>query len=128
MGGRWFSGRNLGVLHVVLTTTGRHSGRAREAPLFAFPDGDRIVVVGSRNGSDREPGWVWNLRDDPSATVRVAREVRAVRAYEAEGDERDRLWRLAVDGYPGYDLYQRQTSRLIPVVVLAPAPVGSGPG
>src|SRR5690349_16273306 len=91
MGGRWFSGRNLGVLHVVLTTTGRQSGRPREAPLFAFPDRDRIVVVGSKNGSDREPGWVWNLRADPAATVRIGRDVRAVHGYEATGDERDRL-------------------------------------
>ena len=85
------------------------------------------MVVGSKNGSDREPGWVWNLRADPSATVRVGREVRAIRAYEAEGDERDRLWRLAADAYPGYDGYQRRTSRPIPVVVFAPAPVGPGP-
>ena len=121
MGGRWFSGRNLGVLHVVLTTTGRRSEQPREAPLFAFPDGDRIVVVGSRNGSDREPGWVWNIRANPSARVRIGREVRPVHAYEAEGEERARLWHLVVGAYPGYALYQERTARLIPVVVLAPA-------
>jgi deazaflavin-dependent oxidoreductase (nitroreductase family) len=119
-GGRWFTGRNLGVLHVVLTTTGRHSGKPRDVPLFAFRDGDRIVVVASRNGSDREAAWVWNLRADPAARMRVGREVRDVRAYEAEGEERDRLWRLVIEGYPGYELYQRRTARLIPVVVLEP--------
>ena len=119
-GGRWLIGRNLGVLNVVLTTTGRRSGRTRDVPLFAFRDGDRIVVVGSRGGSDREPGWVWNLRADPHATLRVGREVRAVRGHEAEGAERGRLWSLVVDGYPGYELYQQQTARRIPVVVLAP--------
>ena len=120
-GGRWFTGRNLGVLHVVLTTTGRLSGQSRDAPLFAFPDGDRLLVVASKNGSDREPGWVWNLRSDPLATVRVGREVRIVRGHAAEGAERDRLWRLVVQAYPGYELYQQRTRRQIPVVVLAPA-------
>jgi len=119
-GGRWFTGRNLGVLHVVLTTTGRPSGRPRDVPLFAFRDGDRIIVVASKNGSDREAAWVWNLRADPAARMRVGREVRDVRAYEAEGEERDRLWRLVTAGYPGYELYQRQTARRIPVIVLEP--------
>jgi hypothetical protein len=62
-GGRWIVGRTLGMLHVVLTTTGQRTGRTRDAALYALEDGDRIVVVGSRNGSDREPGWVWNAGD-----------------------------------------------------------------
>jgi deazaflavin-dependent oxidoreductase (nitroreductase family) len=118
--GRWFTGSTLGLRQIVLTTTGRHSGQPRDAPLFGFPEGDRMIVVASKNGSDQEPGWVWNLRADPAATVRVGSEIRAVRAYEAAGAERERLWDLVVEAYPGYDLYQERTSRRIPVVVLAP--------
>jgi deazaflavin-dependent oxidoreductase (nitroreductase family) len=118
-GGRWLIGRNFG-LNVVLVTTGRQSGQVREAPLLAFEDGDRIVVVASKNGSDREPGWVWNLRADPDARVRVGGVVRDVQAREAEGDERERLWTRAVDLYRGYDLYQAKTARRIPVIVLEP--------
>ena len=118
-GGRWLIGRNLG-LNVVLVTTGRQSGQVREAPLLAFEDGDRIVVVASKNGSDREPGWVWNLRADPDARVRVGGVVRDVHAREAEGGERERLWTRAVDLYRGYDLYQAKTARRIPVIVLEP--------
>ncbi|MCJ7709361.1 MAG: nitroreductase family deazaflavin-dependent oxidoreductase, partial [Chloroflexi bacterium] len=61
-GGRWFVGRNLGVLNVIVVTVGRHSGRTREIPLYAFEDGDRLVVIGSNMGQDREPAWVGNLR------------------------------------------------------------------
>jgi deazaflavin-dependent oxidoreductase (nitroreductase family) len=118
-GGRWLIGRNL-MLNVVLTTTGRHSARTREAPLLALEDGDRIVVVGSRNGADRDPDWVWNLRAQPDAHVRVRGAVRDVRAHEADGEERERLWLLAVEAYRGYDLYQRKTARRLPVVVLEP--------
>lgn len=119
-GGRWITGRNLGVLNVIVETTGRRTGRVREIPLYAFEDGDRLVVIGSNMGQDREPAWVGNLRAHPEAHVRVGRELRPVRARETAGDERDRLWRLAAAGYPGYEDYARWTHRRIPVVVLEP--------
>jgi deazaflavin-dependent oxidoreductase (nitroreductase family) len=119
-GGRWVFGHNFGVLNVIVTTTGRLTGKVRDIPLYAFEDGDRLVVIGS-NAGDHEPAWVANLRAHPVAQVRIGRELRAVTASEVDGEERARLWRLAVDGYPGYALYQHRTSRIIPVVVLAPA-------
>ena len=119
-GGRWLVGRNLGVLNVIVVTTGRKTGRRREIPLYAFKDGGRLVVVGSRAGDDREPAWVANLRAHPDARVLVGREERAVRARETEGPERDRLWSLAAQGYPGYELYATWTRRLIPVFALEP--------
>ena len=121
-GGRGPVGRNLGVRNVIVETVGRRSGKMREIPLYAFDDGDRLVVVGSNMGRDREPAWVGNLRSRPATRVRVGREVRVMRARIAEGEERDRLWALAADGYPGYDDYARWTARTIPVVVLEPDP------
>ena len=61
-----------------------------------------------------------NLRAHPYARVLVGREERAVRARETDGPERDRLWSLAADGYPGYELYATWTLRLIPVIALEP--------
>ena len=123
-GGRWVFGRNFGVQNVIVSMTGRRTGKARDVPLYAFADGDRWVVIGSNAGDDREPTWVGNLRANPLARLRVGRSVSDVRAYEADGDERQRLWTLAANGYPGYDLYRQRTSRLIPVVVLEPAGAG----
>ena len=119
-GGRWLVGRNLGVLNVIVVTTGRRTGKRREIPLYAFEDGARLVVIGSRAGDDREPAWVGNLRAHPDARVLVGREERAVRARETDGPERDRLWSLAAAGYPGYELYASWTHRLIPVIALDP--------
>ncbi len=119
-GGRWLVGRNLGVLNVIVVTTGRRTGKRREIPLYAFEDGARLVVVGSRAGDDREPAWVANLRAQPEARVLVGRQERAVRARETDGAERDRLWSLAARGYPGYELYATWTRRLIPVIALEP--------
>ncbi len=127
LGGAGPLGRNFGVRNVILTTTGRRSGRTRETPLYAFEDGDRIVLVGSNAGRPDDPEWVGNLRADPRASVRIGRQVRSVRAREADGAERERLWALAVDGFAGYALYQRRVDRRIPVVVLEPdADAGDG--
>jgi F420H(2)-dependent quinone reductase len=120
-GGRWLFGRNLGVLNVIVVMTGRRTGRTREVPLYAFEDAGRVVVIGSNAGGEREPAWIGNLRATPESHVRIRRELRPVRAREADGEERERLWDLAVSGYPGYAVYAQRTHRRIPVVVLDPA-------
>ncbi len=126
-GGRGPIGRNFGVLNIIVNTVGSKTGKARDVPLYAFADGDRLVVIGSNAGDDREPAWVGNLRATPDVSVLVGRERRAVRARETEGEERARLWALAANGYPGYELYRSMTDRHIPVVVLEPRPE-QGPG
>jgi deazaflavin-dependent oxidoreductase (nitroreductase family) len=110
-------------VNVTLTTTGRKTGQPRPVTLYAFADGDghRLVVVGSRGGSSRDPAWAWNLRANPRATLRLGEDVREVRAYEAEGDERDRLWQLVSAAFPLYETYRRRTTRTIPLFVLQPA-------
>ena len=105
---------------VILTTTGRKTGRPREVTLYAFEDGDRLVVVGSLGGAPRDPDWVWNLRADPRAKVRRGRKVNEVHAHEVEGEERDRLWQLVSKAFPLYATYQHRTTRTIPLFVLKP--------
>ena len=105
---------------ITLTTTGRKTGQPRRATLYAFEDGDGLVVVGSLAGAARDPGWAHTLRAEPAATVGEGRRVRPVRAREVEGDERDRLWELVCAGFPMYRTYQRRTKRLIPLFMLQP--------
>ena len=111
-------------MNVTLTTTGRRSGQPRSVPLYAWEDGDRLVVVGSRGGAASDPDWVRNLRDEPRATLKQGREVRNVRATEVDGTERDRLWDLVVAAFPLYGAYQRKTKRVIPLFVLEPVDAG----
>jgi deazaflavin-dependent oxidoreductase (nitroreductase family) len=117
-GGAGLLGRSLGNLTVLLTTTGRSSGEQRATAIWAYPDGDALVLVGSYAGSRKTPAWVLNLRAKPNATVQVRREVRKVRAREATGEEYERLWRMVVAAYPGYQAYVAWAHRLIPLVVL----------
>ena len=105
-------------MKVNLTTTGRRSGEPRTVPLYAWDDGDRLVIVGSLGGSATDPDWVRNLRADPRAIVKKGREVLEVLASEVDGPERERLWRLVVSAFPLYATYQRKTERVIPLFVL----------
>ena len=107
---------NLPVL--LLTTTGRKTGRPRTQPLAYAQTTGGYAVIASKGGAAHHPLWYLNLRATPLAEVTVGRDTLKVRAREAEGDERERLWRQLADLYSGYDKYARKTSRRIPVVVL----------
>jgi len=116
-----FIGGRFGHLPILLLTTcGRKTGRNRTTPLVYLPDGENIVIIASNGGSDRHPEWWLNLRAQPNAEVQVGPDTKAVVAREAQGEERERLWRDVVDLYHGYDEYRRMTAREIPVVVLTP--------
>ena len=116
-------GGRIGRLPVLLlTTTGRKSGQPRTQPLGYTKAGDGFAVIGSKGGAPQHPLWYLNLRAHPLADVTVGRESRRVRARDAEGEERDRLWRALADLHPGYDGYARKTTRQIPVVVLDVVP------
>lgn len=115
-------GRALwGLPVVLLTTTGRTSGKPRTVPLLALRDGDDHVVIASYGGLDTPPAWWLNLEREPTALLQVGAETRPVLARTAAGEERERLWAAVTARAPGYLAYQRRTSRVIPVVVLSPA-------
>jgi deazaflavin-dependent oxidoreductase (nitroreductase family) len=110
---------------LLLTVTGRKTGKRRTTPLLYGRDGDNLVVIASKGGDPRHPSWYLNLRGaEAEAEVEIGRERRRVRARDAEGEERERLWARMVSLYPPYAEYQRKTTRLIPVVVLGPAQPG----
>jgi deazaflavin-dependent oxidoreductase (nitroreductase family) len=117
-------GRIANMPVLLLTTTGRKSGRPRTQPLTYTDTGDGYAVIASKGGAAQPPFWYLNLRANPLAYVTVGRETRKVHARDAEGDERELLWRALTDVYPGYDRYARKTSRKIPVVVLERVSVG----
>ncbi len=108
-----------GTTILLLTTRGRKSGRERTTPLIHRTDADRFVIVASKGGAPEHPGWYENLRAEPDATIQVRDEVIAVRAEDAAGAERERLWALMCEVWPAYADYQARTEREIPVVVLS---------
>jgi deazaflavin-dependent oxidoreductase (nitroreductase family) len=114
-------GGRLGHLEqVLLTTTGRTTGAPRTTPLAVTIVGDRLVLVASDGGADRDPGWYRNLVAHPDVIVQRGAVRHLMRARTATGDERAELWSAVVANNPGYAAYQARTDRQIPVVVCAP--------
>jgi deazaflavin-dependent oxidoreductase (nitroreductase family) len=103
---------------LLLTTTGRKSGRPWTVPVLYQAVGDRWVIIASNGGNPRHPAWWLNLRSQPAASVQIGRETYPVTAVETAGEERERLWRRMADMYKGYEEYARKTTRAIPVVLL----------
>ena len=106
---------------LLLTTTGRRSGKPIVMPLIYGEAGGNYVVVASKGGAPKHPGWYLNLAAHPDVDVQIlARRFRAT-ARTASGAERAELWKQMAAIYPPYNDYQAKTDREIPVVVLEPA-------
>ena len=109
-----------GAPTLLLTTKGRRSGEERTTPLIYQPWDGAYLLVASKGGAPEHPAWYLNLQADRNATVQVRADEIPVRAYDAEGEERERLWKRMTEVWPAYDDYQRRTDRQIPIVVLEP--------
>jgi deazaflavin-dependent oxidoreductase (nitroreductase family) len=108
-----------GLPVVMLTTTGARSGRPRTVPVLGLPTPDGLVVIASNWGRRGPPAWERNLRADPVATVAIGGHTRSVRAVEAGGEQRERIWREGLEVYPGWSAYERRAGgRRIAVFVL----------
>jgi deazaflavin-dependent oxidoreductase (nitroreductase family) len=117
-GGR-VGGRMVGGPILLLHHVGAKSGKKRISPLLYLPDGDRVVIVASKGGYTKHPGWFHNLMANPDTQIELPREGKvAVRARQAAPEERAELWPRVVGLYSGYATYQRSTSREIPLVIL----------
>jgi deazaflavin-dependent oxidoreductase (nitroreductase family) len=115
------TGKASGMPVVKLTTIGRRSGQPRSTMLTSpLHDDDRVVLVASYGGDDRDPMWYSNLVANPDVDVTMNGSTRAMRARVAEGDERTQLWEELTAHHDNYAGYQRKTARQIPVVVLEP--------
>lgn len=103
---------------LLLTTTGRKTGEKRTVPLIYVKDGDHYAIVASKGGAPEHPGWYQNIEKTREVELQVMNEVFKARARDAQGEERERLWRKANEAWPQYDAYAKKTDREIPVVVL----------
>ena len=113
-------GRFQGADVLLLTVTGRKTGRRRTTPLMYRLDGDDLIVAASNGGMGWTPSWWLNLRANPFAEVQHGGEHRHVRAAQADPAERARLWPLMNQTWSGFDGFQRRSARQIPLVNLRP--------
>jgi len=114
-------GSAFGMPVIELHTVGRKSGLPRSTMLTTpVIDGDRVVLVASKGGDDREPDWYRNLMAHPEVELTMAGRRRPMLARRASAAEKAELWPRVVAAYRGYGSYQRRTERDIPLVILEP--------
>ena len=115
---RYSKGRFLGSVEgrpvLLLTTTGRKSGRMHTVPLGAVEDRGNYVVVASNGGRDWHPAWFLNIVSDPGASIEVDDRTISVLAILTQGSESKRLGLQ----FPWLERYKQRTERQIPVVLL----------
>jgi deazaflavin-dependent oxidoreductase (nitroreductase family) len=117
---RLTGGRVGGKSTMLLTTTGRKSGKRRTVLLHYVRDGQDYVIIGSNRGRPKMPAWYLNLQAQPRADVQVARAHVPITARTVPLQERQRLWEMLVALDPGYERMIERTTRILPIVRLTP--------
>jgi deazaflavin-dependent oxidoreductase (nitroreductase family) len=114
-------GGKVGKLPVLLlTTTGRKTGKQRTLPVGYIMDGSDFVITASAGGADKHPSWFFNIRSNPQATIQVKDKHIQVTAEIAGPEKKPELWARLVEVAPNFAGYQKRTSREIPMVILRP--------
>ena len=113
--GRWMRKLN-GLDMLLLSTRGRKTGKNRKTPLLYIKIGETYYSAASYGGNDSHPDWYLNIVDDSDVELLVEQKwVKAIAKIEV-GASRSYAWTKLTDNYPGFENYQKKTSRLIPVV------------
>ena len=119
----WIGHRTLWIPSLLLHTVGAKTGKQRTTSLTYARDGDNYLIVASKGGAPRAPGWYHNLKANPDVEINVGPRRFAVTARPVLSGDPDyqRLWQIVnKNNQNRYNEYQKKTSRPIPVVVLTP--------
>jgi F420H(2)-dependent quinone reductase len=111
-------GRVQGLSVLLLTTTGRRTGKKRITPLGYFERDGYYVICASNAGADSHPGWFYNLKSHPQVELQIRDQHLAAVAEPADPTLRQQLWDELVKRSPGYGAYEKRTTRIIPMVLL----------
>jgi deazaflavin-dependent oxidoreductase (nitroreductase family) len=115
------AGTMQGLPVLLLTTTGRKTGKQRTVPLGYLEHDGAYVVIASYAGADNHPAWYHNLISQPQVMLQIRDQQMAAIAEPANPELRQQLWAKLVERAPGYEAYQKRTTREIPIVLLRPA-------
>jgi deazaflavin-dependent oxidoreductase (nitroreductase family) len=113
-------GKNLnGRPCLILETVGAKTQLIRKNVLVYLKEGNEICLIASRGGSERNPGWYYNLKKNDTSVISIGTQKFEVNSREVFNEERAEWWtKMDYLNNGGYQRYQQRTSRLIPVMVL----------
>jgi deazaflavin-dependent oxidoreductase (nitroreductase family) len=109
-----------GMPILLLTTTGRKSGKKHTTPLVVEAEGDRAFIIASKGGAPAHPTWYLNLRANPDVTVEREGETYEATAVEVDAAERDRIYAQVAAKFSNFGEYAESVGdkRKIPVIEL----------
>ena len=105
---------------MLLTSTGRRSGKPRVAILAYREDGPNLVTLAMNGWGAPEPAWWLNLQAQPEGLVQLKDRELRVRAHGAVGEERARLWAWWQEQGDDVEGYATRRPGETAVVVLEP--------
>jgi deazaflavin-dependent oxidoreductase (nitroreductase family) len=109
-----------GLPTLLLTTIGKKSGQQRTVALVFLQHGNDVVIVASLAGYDQNPAWYGNLEANRQCWIQLDRKKSKAVARDANEGERRELWPQLIKLLPLWDLFQKQTARAFPIVVVTP--------
>jgi deazaflavin-dependent oxidoreductase (nitroreductase family) len=118
--GKYAVSEILGWNIIQLITIGAKTNQPRTLPLVALFAGETIALIASSLGRKNNPGWYYNLKKNPECDVEYMGRSKKYIAREAEGNEYEKFWRLALSYYADYEKYKERAGRKIPVMELEP--------
>ena len=110
----------LGMPVLLLTTTGRKSGKSRTTPVVYVRDNGDYLIAASKGGADSHPAWYLNLEASSEAQIEIGDNVFTVQVTVTEGEERTQLFEKIKTAGDNFATYEQNTQRIIPVVRLTP--------
>jgi deazaflavin-dependent oxidoreductase (nitroreductase family) len=113
-------GRVFGSPVLLVSVTGRKSGKQYTIPLVYVQYNGEYLISASAAGADKNPVWFKNLESNPDAKIEVNGKAFNVKATIVIGEERDRLYELFKAQGSNFADYEKKTTRKIPVVRLQP--------
>lgn len=112
---------------LLLTTTGRRTGKLHTTPVFYLADAERLVICSVSPAFERASPWALNLRAHSVAGVQVGRTVATLHAREANSEEVDRYWPRLVEIWPAYQAHYARTRQRALFVLEPTRATGSSP-
>ena len=110
--------RETGLPVIIVTHLGRKTKAIRKTPLMKVVDGSSYILVASQGGAPKHPVWYHNLKENSKVEIRDEDKLFDMTVREvSDPEERNKLWKIAVDAYPPYQEYQEKTERTIPCLL-----------
>ena len=116
-----FGGKVQGLSVLLLTTSGRKTGKLRTTPLGYFEQDGGYIIIASNSGANSNPGWFYNLKSHPQARIQIKNRQFEVTATIVGSEKRSQLWERLVALSPAYGNYAKKTNREIPLIFLQSA-------